>query len=470
MTGWVRRRSLSTVTRLMIIYAVVSVAALGLVLSQVVRTYASHAKSITVSDLGDEVPRFSQAANLRPVGESLYSFAKSYLASHVSANQHILLIDIFGQGVLGSVGSSKVIGLKPVASFLRKPPAATTFNTVNLGSVPYLVMGSPVDTNGKVVGSFVGAVSLADLQSQESQVILLAGMEALVALFFSVAAGYFLLRRVMHAVGRITETAVEISRGDLDRRLDYVGQSDEVGKLAMAFDGMISRISQTMDSQRRLLADVSHQLKTPLTVIRGNLELITRSKDWDKAEVDEAIGVVISEADYMKSMIEGLLLLERMTDANSLEESTVDLRSFISDVFTSALALGPRDWYLGEVPDLWVKVDAPKLRGAVLNLLDNAEKATEECSLISLYAFRNNGWLDICVSDHGYGIEPLYLETIFGRFERGASRDQRGAGLGLAIVTAVVAAHGGFIAVDSKIGEGTTFTLRLPGERVIGEK
>lgn len=456
--------------RLMIIYAVVSAAALGLVLSQVVRTYASHAKSITISDLGDEVPRFSQAANLRPASETLYDFAKSYLASHVSANQHILLIDIFGQGVLGSVGSSKVIGLKSVASFIRKPPSATTFTTVDLGSVPYLVMGSPIDMNGKVVGSFVGTVSLADLQSQESQVILLAGMEALVALVFSVAAGYFLLKRVMNAVGRITETAVEISRGDLDRRLDYVGQSDEVGKLAMAFDGMISRISQTMDSQRRLLADVSHQLKTPLTVIRGNLELITRAKKLDKAEVDEVIGVVISEADYMKSMLEGLLLLERMTDANSLDESTVDLRSFVSDVFTSALVLGPRNWHLGDVPDLWIKVDAPKLRGAVLNLLDNAEKATDEGELISLSVFRNEGWLDVCVSDNGSGIEPHYLETIFERFERGVSKDQRGAGLGLAIVKAVVTAHGGVIKVDSKVAEGTTFTLRLPSERVIGEK
>jgi len=440
---------------------------MGLVLTQVMRTYASHAKSMIITDLAGEVPEFAGAANLRPANEGLFTFARSYLASHIIANQHILFLEIFGNTVLGSANSSQVIGLKQVSAYLTKPPESTTFVTGSLRSTPYLVMGSPITVGGKVVGSLVGVTSLSDLQKQEDQVLLLAGIEALVALIFSIAAGYFLLRRVMRAVGKVTETAVEISRGNLDRRIDFVGQSDEVGRLAMAFDEMISRISQTIDSQRRLLADVSHQLKTPLTVIRGNLELMSRSEDLDKAELDEVIGVVISETDYMKTMIEGLLMLERMNEAGSLNESDIDLRSFISDVFTSALALGRREWHLGDVPDLTVRIDAPKVRGALLNLLDNAEKATSEGDLVSLSVVNSNGHLDISVADSGSGISPTYLQVIFDRFERGTSRDQRGAGLGLAIVEAVAKAHNGSVKVDSVFGSGSTFTMRFPSSRVV---
>ncbi len=451
----------------MLIYAVISAAALGLVLTQVIRTYASHAKSVIISDLGEEVPGFANAANLRPANEDIYSFARSYLSSHVVSNQHILFINIFGHTVLGSAGSSQVIGLDRVSTLLANPPRTTTFVTSTLKSTPYLVMGSPIIENGNVLGSLVGVTSLSELQRQEGQVMLLAGTEALVALIFSIAAGYFLLRRVMHAVGKVTETAVEISRGDLDRRIDLRGQSDEVGRLALAFDEMISRISHTMDSQRRLLADVSHQLKTPLTVIRGNLELVSRSKDLDKGELDEVIGVVISETDYMKTMLDGLLMLERMSEGGSIDEQIVDLRSFISEVFTSALTLGKRDWHLGDVPDLLVRLDGPKVRGALLNLLDNAEKATTEGEFVSLSVVSHNGYLDMSVADSGSGIGAEYLGRIFERFERGSSRDQRGAGLGLAIVQAVAKAHGGTVKVDTVIGSGSTFTMRFPSSRVV---
>lgn len=467
MTNQFSVKRISTTTRLMVIYAVVSAAALGLVLTQVVRTYASHAKSVIMSDLGEEVPQFAQAANLRAPGESLYSFSKSYLATHALANQHILYIHIFGHSTLGSAGSSKDIAIPDVTQFLASPPGSTKINTVNYKSASYLVLGSPVTVSKKVVGSLVAVTSLSGLSSQESQVLLLAGAEALLSLIFSVAAGYFLMRRIMRAVGRVTETAVEISKGDLDRRLDFPSQSDEVGKLALAFDGMIGRISQTLDSQRRLLADVSHQLKTPLTVIRGNLELLHRSSEVDKAELNDVIEVVTSEIDYMKTMLDGLLLLERMSEPEPLNEEEVELRPFLTDIFSSAISLGRRNWRLGDIPDIVVRIDGQKCRGAILNLLDNAVKATSNMDRISLDAYDSDGYLAIVVSDSGSGIEPTYLAKIFERFERGAARDQRGAGLGLAIVRAVSHAHGGDIDVESVYGEGSSFTFRIPSNRIV---
>lgn len=458
---------ITTVSRLMAIYAMVTVAALGIVVFQVVRTYAAHAKKVYITDLGVEVPEYSRAANLRPAGQNLFAFTQSYLSSHVTAGRHILLIEIFGHTVLGSANSSKVIGIPDVESYISNPPRSTRFVTASYHSQPYLVMGSPIVINGNTVGAFVGVTSLSELDRQTSQMMVFAALEALLALVFSVAAGYFLLRRMMSTVGRVTETAVQISRGDLDKRLDYVGQSDEVGRLAMAFDEMILRISQTLDSQRRLLADVSHQLKTPLTVIRGNLELLTRNANLDSSELNETIGVVIGETDYMTTLIEGLLLLERMKEPSSLNETESDLRSFLSDVFTGAIVLGRRVWHLGDIPDVMLFADSAKLKGALLNLLDNAQKATEEDDVISLDAGLSGKWLDISVSDTGRGIDPAYLDTIFERFERAGSADQRGAGLGLAIVKAVADAHGGTVIVESTLGTGTTFTVRLPSNRVL---
>lgn len=450
----------------MIIYALVSAAALGLVLSQVVRIYATHAKSVIMSDLGEEVPEFSQAANLRPTGESIYSFSRSYLATHSIATQHILLIHIFGHNVLGSVNSSKIVKDSQVASYVAYPPKSTQIKTIKSRSSEYLLLGSPITEGGKTVGSLVAVTSLAGLNSQESQVLWLAGFEALVALVFSIVAGFFFMRRVMKTVGKVTSAAVEISRGDLDRRLDYVGQSDEVGRLAMAFDEMITRISDTLDSQRRLLADVSHQLKTPLTVIRGNLELLQRNGVVDKAEIDEVVEVVIAETDYMKAMLDGLLLLERMSEAEPLNFELVDLRSFLADVFASALALGRRQWHFGDVPDIGVFIDSQKLRGAILNLLDNATKATSEGQEITLSASLDDKVLKISVTDSGAGIDSEDISRIFERFERGAPNDQRGAGLGLAIVKAVADAHGGGVEVNSAKGHGATFVVQIPRDKV----
>lgn len=451
----------------MIIYALVSVAALGLVLSQVVRAYVSHSKSVIISDLGEEVPEFAQSADLRSKSEGLYPFAKSYLASHSIVNGHIIFIEIFGHPVLGSTNSSLVAKLHSVATFISNPPSATKFVNVNSKSSSYLVMGSPIKVSGNVVGSLVGVTSLSVLNSQESQVIDLAGIEALVALIFSVGAGYFLMRRVMKTVGRITETAVEISRGDLERRIEYIGPPDEVGRLARVFDEMLSRISQTMESQKRLLADVSHQLKTPLTVIRGNLELMSRAKTMSTEDMNETLAVVIAETDYMKTMLEGLLLLERINETEPLTESIVDLRTFISEVFTSAIVMARREWQLSEIQDVKIRIDSTKLRGALLNLLDNAAKATSVEDVIEVSAGVEDGWLQISVRDTGSGIAEEHLSSIFERFERGTSRDQRGAGLGLAIVKAVVNAHGGNVNVQSTPGFGSLFNIRLPIGRIV---
>ncbi len=459
-------RALGTAGRLVTLYGAVTSVVLGLSVYQVVNNFSQHYMGLARSDLGGEVPEFSTAASVRTPGQSLFNFSEYYLRSHGSLSQHRIIIALANQTTLASTGASWLVSVPIVSSMLSHPPVRTTFYSTSYGTRgPILILGSPIMQNSRPVGLLIAESSLSSLYSQKRQVALLSGFEALVALVFSVLSSYYLLRRVMKAVGAITEAAVEIYQGDLDTRLLDAGEQDEVGGLVVAFNQMIARISDILKAQQRLLADVSHQLRTPLTVMRGNLELLQISKD-EPEEVITTAAVLLEEIDYMSSMIDKLLLLERSTSGGFLNVEPVDLRTFLYDLFGSAQMLGERNWTLGEIPDLVVLADGPKLRGAVLNLLENAVKASKVGTKIELNAnIRNNvkgGRLAISVQDEGTGIPLELQERIFQRFERGDSSDGRGTGLGLAIVKAIVEAHHGVVELESNLGVGSKFTLVIP--------
>ncbi len=458
-----RRRLLGTAGRLVSLYALVTSVVLGLSVYQVIHNFSDHSIKVAMLDLGEEVPEFATAAGTRPAGEPLFKFSESYLRSHGTVSSHHLVIALEQHPILVSSGSSWLLGFKDVKAFLKSPPTATHFvNTSVVGQGPILLLVSPIIQNHKTEGLLFAEGGLTNLDQQRRQVLLLSSFEALVALVFSVLSSYYLLRRVMRTVGEITEAAVEIYEGDIDRRIIDSGDDDEVGGLVDAFNRMIGRISDTLYSQRRLLADVSHQLRTPLTVMRGNVELLQRSSSGSE-DVSETAAVLLEEIEYMSSMVERLLMLERSTEQDFLMIDPIDLRSFLLDLFASAQMLGPRNWRMGTIPDLVFYGDSQKLRGAVLNLLENAVKATEDGALVELSAEADGArWVTISVEDEGKGIDPSLQEKIFTRFDRGESRDSRGAGLGLAIVKAIVEAHGGTVVLRSSPGVGAKFSLILP--------
>ncbi len=142
--------------------------------------------------------------------------------------------------------------------------------------------------------------------------------------------------------GRITTTAASIEEGDLDRRLGDQGTDDEVGQLAATFDSMLDRLQAAMTVQRRLLSDVSHQLRTPLTVARGHLEVLARQTEWSMGEVRDTVGVVVDELDHMGALVERLLMLGRALEPDFLQLEPLDLRTFLSDLFDSARVLADR--------------------------------------------------------------------------------------------------------------------------------
>ncbi len=183
------------------------------------------------------------------------------------------------------------------------------------------------------------------------------------------------------------------------------------------------------------------------------------------------MAVVIDELDHMRSLVERLLLLGRALEPDFLQLERLDLRTFLSDLFDAAVVLADRDWRLSDVPDVVLEVDAAKLRGALLNLIDNAIKATVRGETVAISARCDPGSGDVAlmVDDSGPGIPDAERELVLERFGRIGGADREGSGLGLAIVTAVAEAHGGtFDLARSDLG-GCRCVITLPRARVLVE-
>lgn len=452
---------MGTTARLLVVHGAALTVILAVVLAEVVRDFSGHYQRTLVADLGEEAPEYAQAASARPAGQDLQAFSRSYLESHLLPADHVLVVGLAHQPALGSAGAAAVAASPVVAAWLAHPPVRSTERIIAVPGGSDLAVASPIMVGSKAVGVLVSAGSLAGLQSHTRQVALVGGVEAAVALLVSMAGAFVLLRRVLRTVAAVTNAALQAGEGDLDRRLGEDHADDEVGRLTRAFDVMLGRISDGVQAQRRLLSDVSHQLRTPLTVASGHLEVLRRSGGGNPEEMTETTGLVLDELRGMAALVDRLLLLGRALEPDFIEVDRVDLRAFMADIFEAAKVLADRRWSLPLVPDVVALVDQGKLRGALLNLIDNAVKATQPGQAIEVSA-QCHAELTLAVADCGCGIPPEEQDQVFDRFRRGGADGQRGAGLGLAIVKAVAAAHGGQVRMASTPGVGSTVSIVLP--------
>ena len=466
-SGPTQRRRLGTAARLASFLAILLALILSVTAYETERTFANQSIASTTRGLVSEVDSFSRATS-HTTAASLEPATVAYLQGRVLAQGESLMIGLRSGSRFGSEGSAPLLARSEVRSLLSRPPALTTTYRMTLGGTDTLILASPIRQNGVAVGTLIVASDLGQLHADQKRVLVLVVGEAIVALVAAVAGAYLLLRRLLLKIGSITDTAASIESGDLDRRLGDQGTDDEVGRLAATFDSMLDRLQAAMVVQRRLLSDVSHQLRTPLTVARGHLEVLGRQSHAEMTEVRETIHVVVDELDHMRALVERLLLLGRALEPDFLQVERLDLRSFLSELSDSARVLAPRDWLLAPVPDLVLEVDVAKLRGALLNLVDNAVGATVPEDTIEVRATQSqlDGSVVLSVEDSGPGIPDDKLATVLARFGRLGSADREGSGLGLAIVSAVAEAHGGtFTLGRSELG-GCRAAITLPGSRV----
>ncbi|MDP2730606.1 MAG: ATP-binding protein [Dehalococcoidales bacterium] len=283
----------------------------------------------------------------------------------------------------------------------------------------------------------------------------------LVALALSTVFGNAMVRGVLSPVNKILQTVKNIeTSSDLGRRVGYFGPKDEIGELAVTFDHMIEHLDKAFRSQRYFVADASHELRGPLTVIRGNLDLLKRNiSEADKMEALQAMG---RESIRMSKIIDDLLFLAEVESGEPLKCQDVSLKGILAEEAERAKNIaGRRKIILKKQQDVFVKGDAQRLRQLLANLVDNAIKYTPEDGTIVLSLFRDRDWVQLDVTDTGIGIASEHLPHLFDRFyrvDKARSRASGGTGLGLAIVKGIAEQHGGKITVTSKPGEGSSFT------------
>ncbi|SDH00080.1 HAMP domain-containing sensor histidine kinase [Nonomuraea jiangxiensis] len=281
----------------------------------------------------------------------------------------------------------------------------------------------------------------------------------------SLGIGWVLAGRVLRPVRSITRTTEEIQATDLTRRIRLGGSRDELKDLADTIDTMLDRLEQAFSAQRQLIDDASHELRSPLTIIRANVDAVLASPDASEAERIRAVAVVDRATTRMTRLVEDLLASARR-QGTAFADADLDLARVAGEACEeyAAPAAARHVTIVRDLrPGLEMTGDADAVRRAVANLLSNAVRLSPPGRTVRVVAGRSAGWLWVAVRDDGPGLEEGDQDRVFDRFWRGeASRRDRHTGLGLAIVRQIVESHGGRVAVFSRLGEGATFVLWLP--------
>ncbi len=325
----------------------------------------------------------------------------------------------------------------------------------------------------------VVALPLRPLESTVGQFLVYAALIGAIALLLTALLGWYLVRRTFRPLTRIEDTAAKIAVGDLTQRIDVPDSEDEVASLSRSLNAMLARIEQSFAvreaneaKMRRFIADASHELRTPLAAVGGYAELYRQGALPTADAVTGAMGRIESEATRMSGLVEDLLTLARLDGERPLELQPVDLAVLAADAAQDARTIAPGRHIVatginGPIEPTELRADEQQLRQVVTNLVTNARVHTPEGTPIEILVGRVDvDHVALHVRDHGDGIPEQDRQNVFERFYRADWSRSRGKGggngLGLAIVQAIVAAHGGRVRVQETPGGGATFVVELP--------
>ena len=318
----------------------------------------------------------------------------------------------------------------------------------------------------------------ADVQSLSSALVDIIIEALLVGLLISVLLSLILAKTMVTPIQSLTRAAERVASGDFSQKPSNDAK-DEIGVLTRTFNGMAGKLENTLDDlkkseamRREFVANVSHELRTPITSIRSYAETLLDPDGISDETRDEFLSVIVTESDRMTKIVQDLLTLSRF-DAGSIEFSfeTFSLEKSIYDVYNAMQLEAQRRSHHFSVT---IKTELPQIYGdrarieqVLINMISNAFKYTRDGGVVSITAGRKEELVWVCVRDNGIGIPEEDVPKVFDRFyrvDKARSRESGGTGLGLSIASEIVARHNGKIALNSKLGKGTSITMTLPVE------
>ncbi|MDX2375804.1 HAMP domain-containing histidine kinase [Microbacterium sp. LRZ72] len=335
---------------------------------------------------------------------------------------------------------------------------ATEAGDIRYISVPVATPADPRE------GVFVRAVNVTEELRPVTLSLLTYTASALATLTAMGIVGWFVAGRILSPIRRMRETADAITPTDLRARLPEAG-NDDISDLSRTVNLMLDRLETSIDSQRQLLDDVRHELKTPITIVRGHLEMMDVSSPSDVASTRD---IGMAELDRMTRLVEDIDLLSS-AEADQFAFVPVEVGELTERLGDLIEAIPGHPWRVARSARGLIEADNDRLLQAWLQLADNASKYTPQGSPIEVGSDVDATSAHLWVRDHGPGIAPAARRRIFHRFARADHRTVGGSGLGLAIVDAIAKAHQGTCVVTDTPGGGATFTINIPVSRHQGE-
>ncbi len=355
----------------------------------------------------------------------------------------------------------------------------------SIGNTPLRIITFPVIENNHVTKIVQIASSLEEVEDALNKLFLILIITVPLALMVASLGGQFLAHKALKPVDNITQTARIITSQNLNQRINPPKVKDEIARLIETFNEMISRLDQSFRQMKQFSSDASHELKTPLTILKGEVE-VTLRKERSPQEYQQTLKSNLEEINRMSQIVGDLLVLSKAdTGEIRLNKEDINLTEILNEVVaqmdmlakSKKLSLSASN----HCPEIRILGDALRLRELFINLIENGIKYTEEGGSVHITLQKEypplgrdqSDWIEgekrecvkIIVSDTGIGIAKEDQERIFDRFfrvDKARSREQGGSGLGLSICKWIVEAHQGEIKVASELGKGSSFIVKLP--------
>ncbi len=459
--GGARTRILSAIVALLAFSTLVST----LALRQILLAQSSERVDDALTQEAGEFRALAQGGrNPRtgtPFGDDLEAMFDTYLRRNVpDADEAVFTFVAGGPNRTNARTRERIAALRPL---LRLGTTRTTRRGTRetaRGEVRYLAV--PVVIGRGRRGVFLVTRELAGERSQVDDAVRVAESVAIVVLVLASLLGFLVVGRVLAPLRELRDTSRSITETDLTRRIAVDGR-DEIAELGHTFNEMLDRLESAFAGQKAFVSDAGHELRTPITIIRGHLELLGDDPD----ERRETIELVTDELDRMSRFVDDLLLLAKAEQGDFLHLADVDLDVLTEELMAKAVALADRDWRLEAAGTGRLTADRQRLTQAVMQLAANAAQHTDAGDRIALGSALDGDQVRLWVSDTGPGVPAGEEERIFERFARAANgrRRSEGAGLGLAIVRAIAEGHGGRVELGAgrgPAGRGATFTVIVP--------